>query len=797
MFVRHSSLALLTAGALAIVFPGAHAQNAANALSESPQSYALAAGDLGTVLHRIVSGSGLALAIPAGLIEGRSSQGVQGRYSPREALGQALAGTGLAVVTTPSGALTLAPVAVPSSQGAPQRTPQLAPVIVTAAPVSADTQGSGSYGAAFMSMGKGLATLRETPYSVSVVTRQQLDDQNAASLGDAMSYVTGIRVLSTSTGVVNLRSRGFRLNNYLLDGVPLRGGQGMWGSALMDVALYDRIEVWRGPAGLLEGAGEPSGTLNLARKRAHGEPSLQAAGMAGSWNKLRTELDLNRPLNEAGSLRGRVVAVHDQRDSFVDEVMQRSNTVYGTLEYDFSPSTTVSVGHTAQRGRSVAFAGLPLIAGGQSPDYARSTFLGSRNGIKQDRGRSSFAELEHRTDAGGVWRTHLNEYVTRNTLDRFIANSMVDPVTRQFDLEGAWQKSLQVNRGFDSFYTQPFVLGGQSHEFTVGASHQIFKGGQIQRRHAIWRQNVDAPQHDLSLPETDLGEVPQPRARDRGLYGSVRLHPVDRLTVLAGGRLAWWDSRDPGQPGERQSISSRFVPNLGVIHDFHPQWSVYGSYNRIFSPQTERQASGAYLAPRTGEQYEVGVKGELFDQRVNTHLAVFRIEDNGRAIDDLENDDFSVAAGHVRSQGIEAEISGQITPGWNLIAGYAYTHTVHRNGAVADVGQPFDSTFPRHQFSLWTRYQLPAALLRGAFVGGGVRSSSKTYADYSGSRWTQGGFSVFALQAGYSWAPGWSASLTLNNVFDKKYFERFAGGSARQTYYGEPANATLTVRAQF
>ena len=92
---------------------------------------------------------------------------------------------------------------------------------------------------------------------------------------------------------------------------------------------------------------------------------------------------------------------------------------------------------------------------------------------------------------------------------------------------------------------------------------------------------------------------------------------------------------------------------------------------------------------------------------------------------------------------------------------------------------------------------MPAALLRGAFVGGGVRSSSKTYADYSGSRWTQGGFSVFALQAGYSWAPGWSASLTLNNVFDKKYFERFAGGSARQTYYGEPANATLTVRAQF
>ena len=90
MFVRHSSLALLTAGALAIVFPGAHAQNAANALSESPQSYALAAGDLGTVLHRIVSGSGLALAIPAGLIEGRSSQGVQGRYSPREALGLSL-----------------------------------------------------------------------------------------------------------------------------------------------------------------------------------------------------------------------------------------------------------------------------------------------------------------------------------------------------------------------------------------------------------------------------------------------------------------------------------------------------------------------------------------------------------------------------------------------------------------------------------------------------------------------------------------------------------------------------------
>jgi outer membrane receptor for ferric coprogen and ferric-rhodotorulic acid len=795
MAVKLTSLALITASAFAFVPPLLYAQSD-TAQAAAQRTYQIAAGDLGNVLHQILSGSALTLAMPADIVQGRTSAGVRGQFTPQGALQQALHGTGLQLVSTTSGALTLVLVGEQTSDATQGQ--QLPAVVVTTSRPVATTQGSGTYAAPYVTIGKGLATLRETPYSVSVVTRDQLDDQNAVSLGDAMSYVTGIGVFTTSTGVVNLRSRGFRLNNYLLDGMPMRGGQGMWGSALMDMALYDRVEVWRGPASLLEGAGEPSGTINLVRKRAQRDNAIQATAMAGSWNKRRLEFDMTRALNDDGSLRARLVAVDDRSDSFVDTVNKHVSTVYGTVEYDFTPSTTLSVGYTAQRGESIAFAGLPLIAGGISPDYARSTFLGSRHGTKNDYGYSAFAELEHRTDAGGVWKTQLNEYSTRNTMHRFISNSMVNPVTREFDLEGAWQKSQQTNQGFDTSLTQPFSLWGQRrHEFTVGASYQIFKGSQIQQRYAIWRQNVDAPNHDLVLPERDLGEVPEPRSRDRAFYGSVKLRPTDRLLVLTGARFAWWDSKDPAKPDQEQAINARFVPNVGVVYDLDTQWSLYSSYNQIFSPQTERLISGAYLAPRTGKQYEFGIKGELLNQRLNTHVAVFRIDDHGRAIDDPADTNYSLPAGHVRSQGFEAEASGQITPNWRVLAGYAYTQTRYMNEIAANGDRTFDSTFPRHQFSLWTRYELPANVLSGAYVGGGMRYHAKTYANYSGVRWTQGGYSVFALQAGYAWKNGWSASLTVNNLFDKVYFERFAGGSARQTYYGDPANVMLTVRAAF
>lgn len=786
-----AALALLTASALAL--PAA--AQIPEAAGDTRRSYALPAGPLGPVLNQIVSGTGLALSLPADLVQGRLSPGVNGQgLSPTEALQRALAGTGLQLVPTASGALSLQ---LQPASSAPVSGTTLRTVEVRSSAPVATSEGQGSYTAQFVSIGKGLATLRETPQSISVVTRDKLDDQNAVSLGDAMHYVTGIRVFSTSTGVVNLRSRGFRLNNYLLDGMPLRGGQGMWGSALMDMALYDRIEVWRGPAGLLEGAGEPSGTINLARKRALATPRTQVAAMVGSWDHYRSELDTTRALNADGSLRARLVAVEDRRHSFVDAVMQDNRTLYGTLEYDFSPRTTLSLGHTWQRGRSVAFAGLPLIAGGASPDFPRSTFVGSRHGLKRDSGHSSFVELAHRTDQGGVWRTTANEYSTRNTLDRFISNSLVNAQTREVDVEGAWQKSVQINRGFDSYWTQPFQWGGRTQEFTVGANVQEFRGGQIQQRYRIWRQNIDQPDHDLVLPASPLGAVPEPRTREYGSYASLRLRPRDGLTLLAAARMAWWDSSNPAAPQDSQSVNGRFVPNLGIVADLDAHWSAYASYNRIFSPQTERSVDGAYLAPRTGEQFEIGLKGEFFDQALTSQFALFRINDQGRAIDDPANRDYSVAAGQVRSQGLEMELSGKLTPRWSLTAGYAYTQTLHRDDVGQPRGQAFDSTFPRHQFSVWTRYELPADWLAGAYVGGGVRAASRTHADYGGVRWQQGGLAVFALQAGYSWRPGWSLSLTVNNLFDKRYFERFAGGSARQTYYGDPANATLTLRAQF
>ena len=288
---------------LSLRFPAACviAAAASTAHAQALRQYDLPAGRLDVALTQIARIAGAVISFRADLVAGKSAPAVSGQLSVEEATARALAGSGLELRRTPDGSLTVAPASATT----------LAPVTVEAATLGV-TEGTHSYTTPVMSTATKFAlSPRETPQSVSVVTRQQIEDRGYQSLDDVARDTTGLTTRQIGGGErTQFFSRGFEISSFLADGVPLGYDYDTQGVATL--AMYDHIEVLRGAAGMMTGAGNPSGTINLVRKRATAVPQFSVTTSAGSWDNYRGEVDGSGPLNQSGTLRARgVVAYQD------------------------------------------------------------------------------------------------------------------------------------------------------------------------------------------------------------------------------------------------------------------------------------------------------------------------------------------------------------------------------------------------------------------------------------------------------------------------------------------------------
>jgi outer membrane receptor for ferric coprogen and ferric-rhodotorulic acid len=271
---------------------------------------------------------------------------------------------------------------------------------------------------------------------------------------------------------------------------------------------------------------------------------------------------------------------------------------------------------------------------------------------------------------------------------------------------------------------------------------------------------------------------------------------VDWATVIVGGRLSSYkaDTMELAASGtiSRSTLDAygEFTPYAGLIVDVTDDLSVYASYADIFQPQTGTTAAGALLAPRVGEQYEIGVKGEFLDDKLLTHMAVFQIEDMNRAITDPNNAGSSLAAGLVRTRGFEAEVSGEVAPGWNVFGGYSYALATFLEDTTRK-GNVFNSRFsPKDSFKLWTRYAFQQPELRGFSVGGGV----KYFGRLVNHPVERPGYVTADVQTGYALNNNLSATFTVTNVFDKEYYSAI-DSTAGFNQVGEPRAFMLGLRA--
>ncbi|MES2531992.1 MAG: TonB-dependent siderophore receptor [Pseudomonadota bacterium] len=814
--------AALFAGSLttmAAVPQWAIAQTAAS----TPRNFQVPAGPLAGALAGFAADAGVSVSAPPELVRGIASPGLSGSFPVAEGLARVLAGTGLEAVPGGDRAWVLRRRAAAATTEASGTT--LAAVTVTAqAERNAATEGTGAYNARTVTIGKSDRTLREVPQSVSVVTRQRLDDQNLYTLDEALEATTGITTFQSPSGGKYYYARGFQFSTFQYDGVPLERSSYAIGSGFTsDTSYYDRIEVLRGPAGLMQGAGSPGGTLNLVRKRPQAEKTLSISTSAGSWDNYRTSVDAGGPLNEDGSLRGRASFTREDRHYFYDTAKSRKDVFYGILEYDISPATTIAAGVSSEDLDALPYwGGLPRNADGSAVDVRRSTFTGASWNRWTNRQTTLFADATHRFNDRWTLKAAAMVLKENNDMLYSFGRGAVDPLTGDGMVSRAYLYDFEnTNKGIDVHLDGKFDAAGRTHEIVIGANASRLHtddlaAGLINLGGMNIYDPVSPRQPTLSeLMNTSYTAYSQRTVNQTGVYGVARLKLADPLTLVLGGRVSNYSYEVESQKyvsgvqsSTRMDAKHEFTPYGGLIYELNKQWSAYASYADIFEPQSALNASGSLLKPIQGSNVEVGLKGEHFGGKLNTSFALFRINQTNRAqvdyLSDMNCDGWycSVASGQVRSQGFDAEVSGEVARGLQVFAGYTYTSTQYRKNEEDEtqVGLAFNSYTPRHLLRLAADYRLPGALNAWSVGGGVTVQSDNHHTNYGGTggvaRISQPGYAVWNARIGYRIDPRWSVGLNINNLLDKRYYSTI-GWLYADSHFGEPRNAMVTLRGTF
>lgn len=708
----------------------------------------------------------------------------------------------------------------------PGRTLELGATNVTAEGLGSTTENTESYTTGAMSTATRLnLSIKETPQSVSVVTRQQMDDFKLGTLSEAMGQTTGVVVQHNDSDRVSYSSRGYTIRNFQIDGM-LNTFSYMKSDS--DTIIYDRIEVVRGATGLTTGAGDPSATINMVRKRPTSQWQVQTGVSGGSYDDYYSYLDVGGPLAFDGRLRGRSVLAYRDSDSFRDKYQQQREVGYGILEADLTDDTVLAVGYDYQnkhvQGSSYGTTPYWNSDGGKA-NLGRSTNMATSWSSWPLKDKTAFATLDQQLGAG--W--HFKAAYTHRESDTdgklyYGGGGFPNEDRSGMSAYVGHMLGTQKMKAYDFNVAGPYSLFGREHEMMFGY-------GEAERsEESPYLVEGAQPPGYLNIPDWKyMGGIAKysdtvtslsgskDSTRQKAGYLATRLSLTDELHAVLGSRYGSWKvSTKTNKYDNNLQLSSvdassqehndMWTPYAGLLYDLTPEYTAYVSYTDIFNPQDNRDSHRKYLEPVVGSNYELGLKGSLLEERLNLATALFwSKQDNVAELDDsvppdpVTGDEFYKSGGKGNKvQGFEAEVSGEVMAGWNMTAGYTYTHSANGEKKRANTNQPLN------MFRLSTAYRLPGDW-QALTVGGAVNWQSDVFRAASRpvgrsadgavitERTTirQEAYTVVKLMSRYEFDKHLSASLNVDNLFDKKYYDNV--GFYNGVFWGDPRTVTLSL----
>lgn len=696
--------------------------------------------------------------------------------------------------------------AIPAMVQAQQATPAvtLPEVKVTAAAAEeAASEKTGSYTIRSATAPTGMRmSLKETPQSVSVVTRAQMDDFNLTSVNDVLDATTGVVVERVETDRTYYTARGFDITNFQTDGVGMPFAYGNV-TGDIDTAIYDRVEVLRGANGLMSGTGNPSATINYVRKRPTAEFQASGSISYGSWNNVRLVGDVSGPLNEARTLRGRLVVVGQDKDSYLDRYSHEKAVFSSIFELDLSNTSMLTFGYSQQnsKAKNPMWGALPLFyTDGSKAEWDVSTSTASDWGRLNTKEKTAFVEWTQRLENDWEVKAVYNQSKSASNSKLFYVYGDPDPVTGLGLFAYPSRYNMDNNRRqADVRASGPFNLFGRQHEAIIGANWASSQMDDVSH----YGVGIGTPLPPLNTWDNGDFPFPEPafnasvagssfKDTRRSAYVGTRLSVTDQLKLILGANKTQLTTNGVGYGVSRSRDEGKTTPYFGAIYDVTKDMAVYGSYTEIFNPQHELGSNEKTLKPIEGANYEAGIKTELFDKRFNGSFAVFKTVQNNLA----DNPQFIGGKNlyspvDAESTGFEIDVAGQLTSRLNVSAGYTGLSIDGKDGEAVR------TYTPRKLFRTMMSYRVPG--VENLKIGGSVNWRSETSKDTATSTGVpvtirQESYAIVNLMARYEINRNTSLNLNINNVTDEKYLTSLYW---TQSYYAAPRNVMVSLNWKY
>ncbi|MCP6696410.1 TonB-dependent siderophore receptor [Pseudomonas donghuensis] len=641
--------------------------------------------------------------------------------------------------------------------------------------------------------------LHETPQSVSVVPKDVLEDTGATRLQDGLDYAGGVGRANNfgGQGLTTFTVRGFTTGEFYRNGFPINRGY----PNAPDANTVERLEVLRGPATSLYGRGDPGGTFNVVSKQPLPESKVILGSQFDDQGMHRATLDATGPLSQDGSLAYRLNVLGEGGESFRDDVESERYDVAPVISWQVNDSTKVVFEGDFMRNNHPLDRGLTRYST-QTGSASRDTYIwekGSDNLLHNDNNMAQ-VRFEHLLNdnwtLGGGFQ-FLDGSLKGNAVEANGAPADGRTLQRNFN----YRKLEWTDRDWQLNLTGHFDTGGFAHTLLTGVEYEDYDYNSIIRRSSAANGTypIDIYNPVLGQARPALTRVTtwdKENLQTWAFFIQDQVALTERLKALAGVRFERFEhdyddklvnSRDfsKGQNG--------VTPRFGLLYDLSDTVAVYANTARSFKPNTGTPAGGGGFDPEKGKSYELGVKWEALDRQLSVDAAVYHIVKQNVLTRDPLNTDYSLAAGEVRSRGLDINVAGNITPEWRMIGGYAYVDAEVTKDNRLPTGTRL-ANIPRNSFSLLNTYEFQDGLAKGLGLGVGVKYVDDRSGQTEALTYTMERYSVVDLLSFYKVNEHVRLNLDMKNVFNKGYDE---GAFNSYVYPGAPRTVQAGVAYTF
>ncbi|MEH2276703.1 MAG: TonB-dependent siderophore receptor [Nostoc sp.] len=644
--------------------------------------------------------------------------------------------------------------------------------------------------------------LRDIPQSIEVVPQEVLRDQNVTYLEDALKNVTGVTPVSSPVGFGDgsqFTIRGFQTTNRS-GGSFLRNGFREGGDIPSEIPNIEKIEVLKGPASVLYGNANPGGTINLVTKQPLRDPFYAIDATIGNYDFYQGTIDLSGPLNDSRTVLYRLNVSYLNTGSFID-FFERSNfSIAPIVSFAIGKRTRLILESDYTERSTVGYLGLPALGtvllnpNGRIP---RNRLTGEPDGVVDNSIFRVGYRLEHQFSDNWSLQNAFRARIQKNKPGNefYIVNAFNN------SLDSSDNRTLNRNAIINTVDNDDYDLAiNLTGKFSTGSiDHQLVFGVDLSRSFLGYEQfSTPAPldlfnpvyRRPFAEPFTFAFDGEQ-LTNALGIYIQDQVTLAPNLKLLLGGRFDLFEQSNRFLSDTTSQSGDGFSPRVGIVYQPIEPISLYASYSRSFFPNSGTAFDGSVFEPERGTQYEVGVKADL-NERLSATLAFYHLTRSNIVTDDPLHSGFGILTGEQRSQGVEFSIGGEIQPGWNIIAGYAYTDAQITEDNILPVGNRL-ANVPENAFNLWTTYEIQRGSLQGFGVGVGFFFVGERQGDLDNSfqlpSYLRTDASIFYKRDRFR------AAINVRNLFNVDYFESTTGPLS--VYPGAPFTVVGSVSVEF